>query len=212
LSKKKVRIDLISDVVCPWCIIGYKRLEKALDMVKGEIEADVHWHPFELNPDMPEGGENLRSHLANKYGTTLEGSIKARENLTHIGADLGFKFDYFDEMKMFNTFKAHQILHFASENGKGNELRLRLFSAFFGERKEIDQTDALVAEAVSVGLNEAESRKVLESEKYADIVRAEEKEWRTKGVQSVPTFIFNETQGVSGAYPPEDLAEILKNL
>lgn len=206
---KSIRIDLVSDVVCPWCIIGYKRLEKALAMVADKVDAEIHWHPFELNPKMPEGGENLRAHLAAKYGTTLEGSIKARDNLTRMGAELGFRFDYFDEMKMFNTFKAHQLLHYAREQGKDTELKLRLFSAFFGERKEIDQTEVLVAEAEAVGLDGSESRALLEDGRYAGVVREEAQAWMARGVQGVPTFVFNNKFAVSGAQDPVTLADML---
>ncbi len=104
MNKKSVRIDMVSDVVCPWCVLGYKRLEKALQTVSDTLRAEIHWHPFELNPDTPPGGRNLRAHLAAKYGTTLEGSIRARAELTRMGKSLGFTFDYFDEMKTFNTF------------------------------------------------------------------------------------------------------------
>lgn len=206
---KNVRIDIVSDVVCPWCIIGYKRLEKALDMLADQIQANIHWHPFELNPHMPQGGENLRSHLAGKYGTTLEGSIKARANLTQMGAELGFKFDYFDEMKMFNTFKAHQLLHYAREHNKEHELKMRLFSAFFGERKEIDQVEVLVKEAVAVGLDETESQSILEDERYAESVRIEEQKWLSRGIQGVPTFIVNNKYAVSGAQEPKALADMI---
>lgn len=207
---KKIKVDIVSDVVCPWCVIGYKRLEKALEEMAGEVEAEIHWHPFELNPNMIEGGENLRSHLAGKYGTTLEGSIKARANLTQLGADLGFKFDYFDDMKMYNTFKAHQLLHFAREHGKENELKMRLFSAFFGERKAVDETQVLVKEAVAVGLDESETRAVLDDRRYEQAVRKEQGEWLNKGIQAVPTFVFNGTTALSGAHETDTLKQVLR--
>ena len=206
---KNIRIDIVSDVVCPWCIIGYKRLEKALEMVADQVTADIHWHPFQLNPHISEGGENLREHLAAKYGTTLEGSIKARENLTEMGAELGFKFDYFDEMKTYNTFKAHQLLEYAKEQGKHTEMKLRLFSAFFGERKVIDDIEVLVAEADAVGLDGQKCRELLEDGRYASIVEQQSKDWVSRGVQGVPNFVFDQSQGISGAQPPEVLAEIL---
>ncbi|GGA85428.1 frnE protein [Neiella marina] len=210
MSKKKIRLDLVSDVVCPWCIIGYKRLERALELVADDIEVELHWHPFELNPKMPLGGENLRDHLAAKYGTTKEGSFNARAELTQIGANLGFRFDYFDEMKMFNTFKAHQLLHYARQFGKETELKMRLFSAFFGERKVIDEDAVLVTEAVAVGLDQAEAQAVLADERFAEAVRAEELEWVDMGIRSVPTFVFNRAQAVSGAHEPEKLAEFMR--
>ncbi|GAA5216837.1 DsbA family oxidoreductase [Corallincola platygyrae] len=214
-AKKHVRIDIVSDVVCPWCVIGYKRLEKALSTMDSEIEAEIHWHPFELNRKMPEGGENLRAHLAAKYGTTLEGSIRARANLTELGAELGFRFDYFDEMKMFNTFKAHQLLHYAREyareQGKETELKLRLFSAFFGERKEIDQNEVLVAEAVAVGLDEGECRALLSDGRFADAVRTEQVTWLNRGVHAVPTFVLNGERAISGAHEVSAMQQMLES-
>lgn len=124
-------------------------------------------------------------------------------------AALGFTFDYFDQMKMYNTFKAHQLLHYARTQGKETELQLRLFSAFFGERKQIDQQQVLVAEAVAVGLNVGESRAVLEDERFAKIVRQEQQEWLSRGVQGVPTFVFNHKQAISGAQEPATLANML---
>ena len=126
-----------------------------------------------------------------------------------MGAELGFKFDYFDEMKMFNTFKAHQLLHYAREHGKEHDLKMRLFSAFFGERKEVDQTEVLVKEALSIGLDEDESQSILEDERYAESVRAEEQEWLSRGVQGVPTFVVDNKYAVSGAQEPKILADMI---
>ena len=210
--KTNIRIDIVSDVVCPWCIIGYKRLEKALEMVAEEVTADIHWHPFQLNPHISDEGENLREHLAKKYGTTLEGSIKARADLTKMGTELGFTFDYYDEMKTYNTFKAHQLLHFANLQGKHTEMKLRLFNAFFGERKNVSDIDVLVAEAESIGLDATECRSILEDGRFAEEVQRQSQTWVQRGVQGVPTFVFNESQGISGAHPPEALADILLKL
>ena len=209
MSKAQIQIDIVSDIVCPWCIIGYKRLEKALELISDQVQANIHWHPFELNPNMQEGGENLRSHLAAKYGTTLEGSIKARANLTQMGAELGFTFNYFDEMKMFNTFKAHQLVQYARKYSKEQDLILRLFSAFFGEAKEIDQMEVLVKEAEAVGLDVNEARFSLEEAQYASLVREEENEWKALGIHSVPTYVINKKQAISGAQSPELLSQIL---
>lgn len=211
MTNSTVKIDIVSDIVCPWCIIGYKRLEKAIESLRGEVKTELHWHPFELNPNMPQGGENLRSHLAAKYGTTLEGSIKARANLTAMGKELGFQFDYFDEMKMYNTFKAHQLLHYSGTKGKSKELHLRLFSAFFGERKAVDDIDVLVSEAVSVGLDEGACRFILETSEFAEIVRQDELLWQARGIRGVPAFVFNDKHMVSGAQEPKLLVEAIRN-
>ena len=160
---------------------------------------------------MVQGGENLRSHLAAKYGTTLEGSIKARANLTSMGKELGFKFDYFDEMKIYNTFKAHQLLHYAATKGKSNDLHLRLFSAFFGERKAVDEIDVLVQEAVSVGLDENTCRRILDTAEFSNIVRQEEQLWQARGVRGVPAFVFNDRHMISGAQDPKLLAEVIRS-
>ena len=210
-TKVNVRIDIVSDVVCPWCIIGYKRLEQALELLRDNVDATIHWRPFELNPNMPEGGENLRAHLAAKYGTTLENSIKARAMLTQLGQELGFEFNYFDDMRMFNTFKAHQLIHFAGQSNKATAMKLRLFSAFFSEAKVIEDTEVLVAEAVAVGLDESSVRAVLTEQTYAEDVREEQQVWTSKGISSVPAFIFNNKVGLSGAHEVQTFANAIQS-
>ena len=119
-----LRVDIISDVVCPWCIIGYKQLQRALDSLPGQFEVTLRWHPFELNPDMPAEGQDLREHLAMKYGASPEQGRAARSRLAALGESLGFTFDYFDGMRMVNTFKAHQLLHWAEGQGRQTALKL----------------------------------------------------------------------------------------
>ena len=156
MGERPLRIDIVSDVVCPWCIIGYKQLEKAL--TETGIAADIHWHPFELNPHMANEGENLRAHLAAKYGTTLEDSVKARARLKALGAELGFAFNYTDDMRMHNTSRAHQILYWANELGRMHDLKLALFEAFFTHRENIKtklglrNAAALIRYAIRQGL------------------------------------------------------------
>lgn len=208
-DKAHLRIDLVSDVVCPWCIVGYKKLEKALALVADKVDVELHWHPFELNPQMPRGGQDLREHLVEKYGITHEDSVRARANLTDIGASLGFEFDYFEGMRMYNTFDAHRLLHHAREFQREHALKQRLFSAFFSERKVLDDIDVLVGEAIAVGLDEAEARAVLEEGRYEDEVRRETHEWMARGVRAVPTFVFDGRFGLSGAQEPELLAEAI---
>ncbi len=209
MTKQTLTIDIVSDVVCPWCIIGYKRLEKALDLLKGDIEANITWHPFQLNPHIPEEGENLRAHLAAKYGTSLEGSIKARANITKLGAELGFTFDYFDEMKTYNTFKAHHLLHYAQKQGKQTEMQLRLFSAFFGEHEDIGQTSVLAVQAAKIGLDENEVLALLEDQRYESAMRENQQFWLNQGVHAVPTFVFNKQSAISGAYDVETLTQVI---
>ena len=129
-TPNKLRIDIVSDVVCPWCIIGYRQLERAL--VETAIPYELHWHPFELNPDMPAEGQNLREHLAEKYGSTKEQSDANRINLTAIGAELGFEFRFTDDMRMHNTFNLHQLLHWAEQQGRKQDLKQAFFAAHLG--------------------------------------------------------------------------------
>ncbi|AEF02839.1 DsbA family oxidoreductase [Alteromonas naphthalenivorans] len=204
---KKVTIDMVSDVVCPWCIIGYERLQKAIAQLD-DIEVTIQFHPFELNPNMPQEGQDVREHIMEKYGLTPAQSDQNRKQLIDAGASVGFKFDYFDGMRMANTFNAHQVLHYAGENGKQEALKLRLFAAYFSERKNVNDIDVLVNEAVSVGLNEQEVSELLANQTYADVVREHENLWLQRGIQSVPTFVIGNS-GVAGAQDPETLAQFI---
>lgn len=203
MQKITLKIEIVSDVVCPWCIIGFKRLEVALSRFREQIQVDLSWHPFQLNPHIPEGGQNLREHLAQKYGTNLEQSIAARKRLTELGASLGFTFNYYDEMRTYNTFKAHQLLHWAKEQGQQTELQMQLFSTYFSDRKAIDEIETLLEAADRVGLDINEARNVLESELYAEAIESIKSEWIRRGIHAVPTFIFNENAMISGAQSVE---------
>ena len=193
-----LRIDIISDVVCPWCVIGYGRLKHALTKFDDQIGVDIHWHPFELNPNMAIEGENLRSHLAAKYGTTLEGSIKARAMLTEEGKKVGFSFNYFDEMKMLNTHDCHQLILWASSTGRQTALVEALFEQFFTAQGEFDHT-ALISIAEKVGLDKTEAKRILEQQEFSEEVKDIESQWRQQGIHGVPLFIFNGERALSGA-------------
>lgn len=205
-----IRVDIVSDVVCPWCVIGYHQLAKAVE--ETGIGIDVHWHPFELNPHMGEDGENLREHLAVKYGTTPEGSRKARARLTELGAELGFTFNYADDMRMVNTFRAHQLLHWAGEQGRKHDLKLALFASFFGRREDLNDIQVLVAVAASIGLDTSEAEMILTNRRFAATVREQEQFWQVRGIQVVPAMIFNEEHLVSGAQGADNYAAILRHL
>ena len=204
---KKVTIDMVSDVVCPWCIIGYERLQKAIAQLD-DIEVTIQFHPFELNPNMPQEGQDVREHIMEKYGLTPAQSDQNRKQLIDAGASGGFKCDYFDGMRMANTFNAHQVLHYAAENGKQEALKLRLFAAYLSERRNVNDIDVLVNEAVSVGLNEQEVSELLANQTYADVVREHENLWLQRGIQSVPTFVIGNS-GVAGAQDPDTLAQFI---
>ena len=205
-----IRVDIVSDVVCPWCAIGYYQLAKAAEQAGVGIE--VHWHPFELNPQMAEEGENLREHLAAKYGTTPEGSKKARARLTDLGAALGFTFNYADDMQMVNTFRAHQLIDWAEDQGLAHEAKLALFEAFFTWRKNLNDPNVLAEIAQSIGLDRDTVLEILSSGEKADIVRQKEQFWTSRGVTGVPAMIFQRQHLVSGAQGEDNYARILRHL
>jgi predicted DsbA family dithiol-disulfide isomerase len=205
-----IRVDIASDVVCPWCIIGYKQLEHALD--ETGLRAEIHWHPFELNPQMPDEGEDLQQHLAAKYGSTPEDSRKARARLTAMGAELGFTFDYANDMIMPNTFRAHQLLHWADTQGREHGLKMALFAAFFTNRENVNDPEVLADTAAGIGLDREEALAVLRDARFAEEVRRSEQSWTSKGIQGVPAMIFNQKYLVTGAQGTENYVSILRQL
>ncbi|MEM9715470.1 MAG: DsbA family oxidoreductase [Pseudomonadota bacterium] len=210
VSDTSIRVDIVSDVVCPWCVIGYYQLAKAA--ADTDIALDIHWHPFELNPNMAEEGENLRDHLAAKYGTTVEGSIKARARLTEIGAALGFTFYYADDMRMVNTFRAHQLIDWAEYQDQAHATKMALFEAFFTRRKNLNDIDVLVSVPGSIGLDADAARSVLDAEDRAEAVRQKQQFWTSRGVQGVPAMIFQNQHLVTGAQGEDRYARILDHL
>lgn len=206
----ELRIDIASDVVCPWCIIGYKQLEAALR--ETGMQGKVHWHPFELNPQMPEEGEDLQQHLAAKYGSTPEDSREVRARLTAMGAELGFKFNYGDDMRIVNTFRAHQLLHWAGTQGREHDLKMALFTACFTHRQNVNDPEVLADAAASVGLDRDQALAVLRDARYADAVRDAERVWAERGIQGVPAMIFNQKYLVTGAQGVENFTSILRQL
>lgn len=206
----KIRVDIVSDVVCPWCVIGYYQMIAASQ--ETHIPLDIRWHPFELNPLMTNDGENLREHLAEKYGTTLEGSIEARARITQTGAKLGFTFNYADDMRMWNTFRAHQLIDWAEDQGKAHEANLTLFEAYFTRRENISDTQVRADVATEIELNRDTLLAILESGEKAETVRRKEQFWTSNGIQGVPAMIFEGRHLVTGAQGEANYASILKQL
>lgn len=203
-----VTVDIVSDVVCPWCAIGYYQLAKASEVTG--VTLDVRWRPFELNPRMPLEGENLREHLAAKYGTTPESSRAARARLTELGAAVGFAFDYADDMRMWNTFRAHQLARWADEQGQGHAMQLLLFKAYFTCRRDISDIDLLASLADDLGFDAAAAEDALVTRAMADAVRAEETEWVRRGFHGVPAMLFEGRKLASGAQGVERYARLLR--
>lgn len=208
---EKIKIDIVSDVVCPWCIIGYKRLEKAITELEVQDKIEIIWQPFELNPNISSEGENIIEHMSIKYSMPKEQVKSYQKERKQNGAELGFDYNYYDEMKIVNTRDAHILIDYAKEFGKQNELQMRLFHAHFSEKKIISNRDVLAKEVNAVGLDAARAMKILDGTKRDDIIKKEEY-WRAKGVTAVPTIIFNNTSIMNGAYPIETYKQVIQEL
>lgn len=213
-STQPLRIDIVSDVVCPWCVVGYRQLLRALD--ETGTEYDLHWHPFELNPDMPPEGQNMAEHITEKYGSTPEQSRESRKTLTDIGTGLGFSFQFADDMRMHNTFNVHQLIHWAKTQKMAQEmsnaLEQALFAAHFTERRDLSDPAVLVEIAASVGLDRQEAAAVLADQRYASAVREQEQVWLRQGIRGVPSVIFDSKHLVTGAQGVENYTSILQQL
>jgi predicted DsbA family dithiol-disulfide isomerase len=207
-----IRIDIVSDVVCPWCVIGFKQLERALAQIEDEVKPEIHWHPFELNPQMPPEGQDLREHMAEKYGTTIEESRAARERLKQIAQSLDVEFHLDEGMRIYNTFKAHQLLHWAGEQGEQTKLELALFESYFSRAERVDAPEVLVAVAARAGLDQDEARSVLDDGRYVDAVRDQQRFWLSKGIHAVPSFILDQRYLIPGAQDPEVFVAALQKL
>lgn len=209
-SEKPLRIDIVSDVVCPWCVIGYRQLAEALKQTNTKHE--IHWHPFELNPDTPSEGRNWREHIAKKYGSSKEESDASRARITEAGAEVGFEFNFTEETQTYNTLDMHQLLHWANGQGRMHDLKQALFAAHFTNAKELSSKEVLADIVAEIGLDRSEALAVLEDQRFAEVVRQAQQHWRQQGIQSVPSVIFNQKHLVSGAQGVENFKGILQHL
>ncbi|MEL0629563.1 DsbA family oxidoreductase [Psychromonas aquatilis] len=209
---KKIQLDIVSDVVCPWCVVGYKNLQKAIDELGMEDKINLQWQPFELNPNMPPEGQDLREHVAQKYGSSLEESEQARLNITERGAEVGFTFNYFDKMRMVNTRDAHILLEYAYEQGQQTALKLALFKAAFTDQKDVSNQQTLLNEVEELGLNSQQAKARLAMPEYRQKVIDHEGYWQGLGISAVPTVVFNRQSALSGAQPVEAYKQVLLEL
>ena len=202
-----VQIDIVSDVMCPWCIVGYKQLEQALAMVGAGVY--VRWHPFELNPDMPPEGQNLGEHIAQKYGSTPAQSAQNRDRLAQLGDSLGFSFDFTPDSRIVNTFGAHQLLDWAQAHGLQHPLKMALFDAHFRAGKDVSNHAVLVEIAASVGLDPDQATGVLNSGSQAEETRTRQQFWTSRGISGVPSMVFDGRYLLTGAQGAETYAQML---
>ena len=212
MAAKPVKIDFVSDVVCPWCAVGLNSLEEALRSLDGEVAADIRFHPFELNPQMAPEGEDVGEHLARKYGSTPEQMAQNREAIRERGASVGFTFNMDKRARIYNTFDAHRLLHWAETQGKQRELKHALLSAYFTDGRDVSDRSVLAEVAGTVGLDAAETRRVLDEGRYAEEVREQERFYQAQGVRAVPSVIVNDRYLIQGGQPPEVFAQSLRRI
>ena len=209
---KKLKIDIVSDVMCPWCIIGYKNLETALTQLSDEFTAEISWKPFELNPDMPVVGQDLNEHLAQKYGLTEEQGDENRKRILEMGEQAGFDFNFDGKRIMINSFDLHRLLTWAATEGKQTELKLAFFKAHFTDLVYLNEQDTLLDVVQSVGLDRARAKEILDSGEYFQEVRSEQSALQQMGITSVPTFIINEQFALTGGQPSNAFVQAFKQI
>ena len=214
-----LKIDFVSDVSCPWCVIGLKALDEALERVKSEVSAELHFQPFELNPGMAAEGQEITEHITQKYGITPQQAHANRENIRLRGAQAGFKFSAADEPgggrhRIYNTFDAHRLLHWAEVQGldKQKALKEGLFKAYFTDGQSPASHEMLVRVAGEAGLDAAQAREVLLSGAYAGEVREREQFYLNQGIHAVPAVIINDRHLISGGQPPEVFEQALRQI
>ncbi|NWB90629.1 DsbA family oxidoreductase [Pseudomonas agarici] len=207
-----LKIDFVSDVSCPWCVIGLRGLSEALDLLGSEVQAEIHFQPFELNPKMGPEGQNITEHITQKYGSTPEQSQKNREMIRERGAQVGFSFMTRGDSRIYNTFDAHRLLHWAGLEGRQYNLKEALFKAYFTDQGDPSDHTLLSRVAESVGLDRQRAEAILASEEYAAEVREQEQLWISRGVSSVPTIVFNDQYAVSGGQPVETFVGAIRQI
>ncbi|MBB3276629.1 MULTISPECIES: DsbA family oxidoreductase [unclassified Pseudoxanthomonas] len=209
-----VKIDFVSDVVCPWCAIGLQSLEQAIARVGGDLQVELHFQPFELNPQMQAGGEDVVEHLTRKYGMSAEQARSNSEAIRQRGASLGFTFDMDRRRRIVNTFDAHRLLHWAEQEHPDMQRALKhaLLRAYFSEGQDVSSPDVLAQLAESVGLDGARARAILASDEYAEAVRARERLYQEHGINAVPSVVFNDRHLIQGGQPVEVFEQALRQL
>ncbi|QBX37609.1 DsbA family oxidoreductase [Brevundimonas sp. S30B] len=219
---RTLHIDFVSDVVCPWCVVGLGGLETALERLKPEgITAEIAFRPFELNPDMAPEGENIVEHIGRKYGATPEQSAANREMIRARAAEAmpdvdGQPFDMRmgEDSRIWNTFDAHRLLHWAGEQGADAQARLKkaLFQAHFTDNRDLTDAGVLTQAAEAAGLDRAEAAEVLASGRHVEAVRAEQAQWRARGISAVPAVVVEGKYLISGGQPASVFEEALRKI
>ncbi|MCU1740666.1 MULTISPECIES: DsbA family oxidoreductase [Pseudomonas] len=207
-----VKLDFISDVVCPWCALGVTALEQAIANLAGEVPVELTFKPFELNPDMPAEGEHAVRHMMRKYGRSAEEVAAGKQMLMTRGQAIGFQFDLEKRSHFYNTFDAHRLLLWALQEGRQLELKRALLRAYFSDGQNPSDRETLVRLAADAGLEADRAREVLASGEFADEVRELEDFYRARGINSVPAMILNGRHLVSGSQSVEYYEQMLREI
>jgi predicted DsbA family dithiol-disulfide isomerase len=210
-----IRIDFVSDVACPWCAVGAAALQAALNELSNEVRVDLHCQPFELNPKMVPQGEDVEDYLRNKYGSTPDQQAEMRERIAQRGADAGFVFNPEGRGRIWNTFDAHRLLHWAGENAvKDGQWRLKmaLLQSYHGRADNVSDRSVLLACVQEAGLDQDQATAVLASNQFADEVRLAEQQWQQVGINSVPAVIINKQYLISGGQPQSAYVQALRRV
>ena len=216
----RLSVDIVSDVMCPWCIIGWLKSQTVMTHFEGRLAFRVQWHPFELNPDMPPEGEDAAQHVMRKYGISAEQSRANTGRLAAVAAELGFAFNRGPEFRMRNSFDAHRLLTWAgaledpeqvTATGVQTALKLALFRAHFTDNRDVSDHGVLIEIAASVGLDRDRAAAILASGEFGEMVRTEEAYWIDQNITGVPAFILGGRMLVPGAQDPEAFIRVIEN-
>jgi predicted DsbA family dithiol-disulfide isomerase len=214
MTAAKLKIDFVSDVACPWCAVGLASLERALERLEGEVEVDLAFQPFELNPAMGPEGQDVSEHLTQKYGSTPQQQAQAREGIRQRGAEVGFEFRKEGRGRVWNTFDAHRLLHWAGLQGRDEQraLKMALLKAYHGQGRPLADAAVLLDAVAEAGLDRDAAQRVLESDEFALAVRAQEQHYQQLGIHAVPSVIVNDRHLIQGGQPPEVFEQALRQL
>ena len=207
-----MKIDFVSDVSCPWCVIGLKALETAIAQLGSEVKAEIHFQPFELNPQMPPEGQDITEHLAEKYRATPEQSAQTRDMIRARGAEVGFEFAMDKRGRIYNTFDAHRLLHWAEQTGHQLALKHALFKAYFADGEDPSSHAVLVRIAGDAGLDAARAKQILSSDEFAEDVRRQERFYLDQGIHAVPAVIVNDRHLIQGGQPAQVFEQALRKI
>ena len=211
----QLTIDFVSDIACPWCAVGLGALEQAMQRLEGEIQVQLHFQPFELNPHMGPGGQDLGEHLTEKYGSTPEKQAQIRAMITQRGKEVGFDFHPDGRGRVYNTFDAHRLLHWAGQTGRSGDqhaLKKAFLASYQGRAEAIESHDVMLAAVQAAGLDVEQARAILNSDAFAQDVRDAQQYYMQAGIRSVPAVIINQKHLISGGQPADVFEQALRQI